>query len=201
MPISCPSLLTYLQWHRASPSLRSIPSSCLSALRTWLFLHSCCLCLSLCAGSGSKNDTLEIHFPSADMRFNISLHSAGCYLLGSVEGGSQITYDTCPEYGSIHRRSDLNGTIAEPSAFDYALLIAAINQTKGYPNLYNCTNDNVTVSCNVTKCTISCSRNCNVSTTGCSSHHFSFAEDAMLHLAQLYLPPAILLAIALLLAT
>nr|AHH53649.1 minor glycoprotein [Kibale red colobus virus 1] len=199
MSVSCPSLLAHFQWHSPSPSLRSILSSCLSAFRTWLFLYSCCLCLSLCAGTGSETKTLKIHFPSADVTFDVSLHSYGCYLLGSVEGGSQSTYNTCPNYGSTHRSTNESGAIAEPSAFDYGLLIAAINQTRKYPHLYNSTN--VTVDCDTTGCNITHQGNCSILRTGCSSHPFSFAEDTMAVVAQLYLPPAILLAMALLLAT
>nr|AHH53705.1 minor glycoprotein [Kibale red colobus virus 1] len=199
MPVPCPSLLTYFQWHGPSPSLRSIFSSCLPASRTWLFLYSCCLCLSVCAGTNPQSEAFKIHFPSADLTFDVSLHSYGCYLLGSVEGGSQSTYDTCPNYGSTHRGANQSGAISESSAFNYELLIAAIKQTRKYPNLYN--SSNVTVSCDHGGCNITRFDNSSNPSAGCSSHSFSFAEDAMSVLAQLYLPPALLLAIALLLAT
>nr|AHH53607.1 minor glycoprotein [Kibale red colobus virus 1] len=199
MPISCPSLLTHFQWRSPSPSLRSILSSCSPASRTWLFLYSCYFCLSVCAGTDSKNETLEIRFPSADLTFDVSLRSYGCYLLGSVEGGGQAKYNTCPNYGSAHIGANQSGVIAESSAFNYELLIAAFNQTRKYPNLYN--SRNVTVSCDYAGCNITLYGYSNNSLAGCSSHSFSFAEDAMAVLLMLYLPPAILLATALLLAT
>nr|AHH53845.1 minor glycoprotein [Kibale red colobus virus 1] len=199
MPVSCPSLLTHFQWHSSSPSLRSILSSCLSASRTWLFFYSCCFCLPLRADSDSQNQTIEIHFPSADVTFDVSLQSYGCYLLGSVEGGDQAKYNTCPNFGSIHKRAKESGAIAEPSAFNYGLLIAAIHQTSKYPNLYN--SSGVTVNCSTTGCNITLVDNSSNSSTGCSSRQFSFAEDAMAIVAQLYLPPALLLATALLIAT
>nr|AHH53579.1 minor glycoprotein [Kibale red colobus virus 1] len=197
MSISCPSLLAYLQWHSSSPSLRSILSSCLPTFRTWLFLYSCCLCLSLRAGANDKSEDLKISFPSSDLTFDVALHGFGCYLLGSVEGGNEATYNTCPNYGSIHKGDDQTGAIAESSAFNYQLLIAAINQTSNYPNLYNSSKVNITcgsAGCNITAVNKS-------SSVGCFSRQFSFSEDAMSFLAQLFLPPALLLAIALLIAT
>ncbi|AHH53859.1 minor glycoprotein [Kibale red colobus virus 1] len=199
MPISCSSLLAYLQWHSSSFSLRSISSPCISASRAWLFFYSCYLCLTVRAVADSSNQNLAIHLHSTALTFNVTLRSYGCYLLGSVEGGSQAKYNTCPNYGSAHIGSNQSGVIAESSAFNYELLIAAFNQTRKYPNLYNSTN--VTVSCDYAGCNITRYGYSNNTPAGCTSHSFSFAEDTMAALLVLYLPPAILLATALFLAT
>nr|AHH53719.1 minor glycoprotein [Kibale red colobus virus 1] len=197
MPISGPSLLTHCQWHTSSFSLRSILGTCIAASRAWLLLYSCHFCLSLCHATHSQDQIFTIHFPSSDVNFNVTLHGAGCYLLGSVEGGNSASYDTCPNFGSVHKRTNVSDTISEPSAFNFALLAATIRQTERYPGLFNSTN--VTVSCAGTSCTIQ-RHNSSSASLECSSRHFSPSEDIALQLAQLYLPPALLLATALLLA-
>nr|AHH53789.1 minor glycoprotein [Kibale red colobus virus 1] len=197
MPISGPSLLAHCQWHTSSFSLRSLLGTCIAASRAWLLLYSCHFCLSLCHVADSQNQSFEIHFPSSDVSFNVSLYKTGCYLLGTVEGGNSANYDTCPEFGSVHKQTNVSDTILEPSAFDFALLVATIQQAERYPNLFN--SSNVTVSCANRSCTIR--RNDTVDQTSeCSLHYFSPSEDIALQLAQLYLPPALLLATALLLA-
>nr|AHH53593.1 minor glycoprotein [Kibale red colobus virus 1] len=197
MPISGPSLLAHCQWHTSSFSLRSLLGTCIAASRAWLLLYSCYFCLSLCHVAGSENKSFEIYFPSSDVSFNVTLYKSGCYLLGSVEGGSSANYDTCPTYGSVHKQTNVSGTILEPSAFDFALLIATIQQTERYPGLYNSTN--VTVHCEGQSCIIQ-GYNTSNSTSECASRHFSPSEDIVLQLSHLYLPPALLLATALLLA-
>nr|AHH53817.1 minor glycoprotein [Kibale red colobus virus 1] len=197
MPIFGPSLLTHCQWHTSSFSLRSILGTCIAASRAWLLLYSCHLCLSLCHATDSENQTFTIHFPSSDVNFNVTLYEVGCYLLGSVEGGNSASYNTCPDFGSVHKRTNVNDTISEPSAFNFALLAATIRQTERYPRLFNSTN--VTVSCASTSCTVQRRGPFNASSE-CSLRHFSPSEDIALQLAQLYLPPALLLATALFLA-
>nr|AHH53635.1 minor glycoprotein [Kibale red colobus virus 1] len=196
MPISCPSLLAYFQWHTSSASLRSISGTRLSAFRAWLLLYPCYLCLPLCHSAASEKPDFEVYLPSSDLSFNATLVKQGCYLLGSVGGAVQATYDTCPIYGSVHSSYNDSVVISEPTAFNYALLIAALEQTATYPGLYNASN--VTVTCDNTKCSIRIVKN--TTSHSCLSRHFSFAEDAMLVVAQLYLPPAVLLALALLIA-
>nr|AEC48053.1 minor glycoprotein [Kibale red colobus virus 1]AHH53537.1 minor glycoprotein [Kibale red colobus virus 1] len=198
MPISGPSLLAHCQWHTSSFPLRSILGTCIAASRAWLLLYSCCLCFSLRYAAGVENKTLTVHLPSSDVKFNVTLYKTGCYLLGSVEGGVAANYDTCPTYGSLHKLTNISDTILEPSAFNFALLIATINQTARYPNLYN--SSGVTVECKDRSCTIQLFNVSNSTSPECASQHFSPSEDIALQLAQLYLPPALLLALALFLA-
>nr|AHH53831.1 minor glycoprotein [Kibale red colobus virus 1] len=197
MPISGPSLLAHCQWHTSSFSLRSLLGTCIAASRAWLLLYSCCFCLSLRRAAGSSDKNLTLHFPSSDVNFNVTLFKTGCYLLGSVEGGNSASYNTCPAFGSVHKRTNVSDTILEPSAFDFALLIATIQQTGRYPGLFN--SSNATVLCGDRSCTIRLVNHSD-KISGCFSQHFSPSEDIALQLAQLYLPPALLLAIALLLA-